>query len=179
MVHTVGLMNTNSSIRVLPSVCALDCPDACALHIQVDGNRVVGLTGDPDHPITRGFACVKTAKYPQRQEQADRLLEPMRRCGPKGRGEFEPISWETALDEIASRLRSTLEHFGPQSILPYHYAGTMGVIQGDSPSAFFRGLGALELDQTICATTGSVAWEANYGPNKLSTDPEDLVNPSS
>lgn len=168
-------MNTNSSIRVLPSVCALDCPDACALHIQVDGNRVVGLTGDPDHPITRGFACVKTSKYPQRQEQADRLLEPMRRCGPKGRGEFEPISWETALDEIASRLRSTLEHFGPQSILPYHYAGTMGVIQGDSPSAFFRGLGALELDQTICATTGSAAWEANYGPNKLSTDPEDLV----
>ncbi|MFM7931782.1 MAG: hypothetical protein ACKO9Q_29070, partial [Pirellula sp.] len=82
-------MNQNPSLRVLPSVCALDCPDACALNIEVDGQKVVGLKGDPSHPITRGFACVKTARYPERQEQSDRLLEPMRRCGPKGQGRFE------------------------------------------------------------------------------------------
>lgn len=169
-------MNENPSLRVIPSVCALDCPDACALNIEVDGHKVVGLKGDPSHPITRGFACVKTARYPERQEQSDRLLEPMRRCGPKGQGRFEVISWETALDGIAERLGEILEAFGGQSVLPYHYAGTMGVIQGDTPSAFFRAIGALELDQTICATTGGAAWEANYGPNKIGTDPEDLIH---
>jgi len=142
----------------------------------VEGNRVTHLTGDPAHPITKGFACVKTARYPERQEQTDRLLHPLRRTGPKGKGEFERISWDIALDEIAERLQDLLIRKGPQSVLPYCYGGTMGVIQGDSPKAFFRAIGALELDQTICATTGSAAWEANYGPNKLSTDPEDLVH---
>jgi len=169
-------MNQSPSIRVLPSVCALDCPDACALNIQVDGDKVVGLAGDPSHPITRGFACVKTARYPERQEQADRLMHPMRRVGGKGQGKFERVTWDTALDEIADRLQSILDSHGGQSVLPYHYAGTMGVIQGDSPSLFFRSLGALELDQTICATTGGAAWEANYGPNKIGCDPEDLVH---
>ena len=146
------------------------------MSIEVDGQKVVGLKGDPSHPITRGFACVKTARYPERQEQSDRLLEPMRRCGPKGQGRFEAICWETALDEIAQRLGGILDEFGGQSVLPYHYAGTMGVIQGDTPSAFFRAIGALELDQTICATTGGAAWEANYGPNKIGTDPEDVIH---
>ncbi|MFO0011293.1 MAG: molybdopterin-dependent oxidoreductase [Planctomycetota bacterium] len=163
-------------LKVLPSVCALDCPDTCALHITVDGDRVIHLAGDPEHPITRGFACVKTARYPERQEQPDRLLHPLRRVGRKGEGRFEPVSWDEALDAIADRVREILHTAGPQSILPYHYAGTMGVIQGDSPRAFFRALGSLELDQTICATTGGAGWEANYGPNKLSTDPEDVVH---
>jgi len=170
------IRTVSQSLRVLPSVCALDCPDACALHITVDGDRVVGLNGDPAHPITRGFACVKTARYPERQEQSDRLLVPMRRVGPKGAGRFEPVSWDDAIDEIAARLKSIIDRHGAQSVLPYHYGGTMGVIQGDTPKAFFRAIGALELDQTICATTGGAAWEANYGPNKLSTDPEDLVH---
>ena len=166
----------NNKLKTLPSVCALDCPDTCALQIQVDGDKVVGLTGDRDHPITRGFACVKTARYPERQEQADRLLFPMRRVGRKGEGRFERISWDTAIAEIGTKTQGLLAEFGGQSILPYHYAGTMGVIQGDSPTAFFRAIKALELDQTICATTGSAAWEMNYGPNKLSTDPEDVVH---
>ncbi|MFN9606613.1 MAG: molybdopterin-dependent oxidoreductase [Planctomycetota bacterium] len=166
----------SDQLKVLPSVCALDCPDTCALHITVDGDRVTHLAGDPDHPITRGFACVKTARYPERQEQADRLLHPMRRVGAKGEGRFEQVSWDSALDAIASRVREILQTDGPQSILPYHYAGTMGVIQGDSPRAFFRALGTLELDQTLCATTGGAGWEANYGPNKLSTDPEDVIH---
>lgn len=161
---------------VLPTICALDCPDACSLKITVEGDRVTHLGGNTDHPITQGFACAKMARYPERQEQADRLLQPMRRVGKKGEGRFEPISWDTALDEIAQRLKSILKEHGGQSILPYSYGGTMGVIQGQSPQAFFRSIGALELDQTICATTGGAGWEANYGPNKLGTDPEDLVH---
>ena len=80
----------------LPSVCALDCPDTCALHITVDNGRVVKLEGNPDHPITRGFACAKMYRYPERHEHPDRLLYPQRRIGPKGSGKFERISWETA-----------------------------------------------------------------------------------
>ncbi len=162
--------------KVLPTICALDCPDACSLLITVEGDRVTHLAGDPAHPITQGFACAKMARYPQRQEQDDRLLLPQRRTGKKGEGKFEPISWETALDEIAERVQSIVHEHGSQAILPYCYGGTMGNIEGNSPFAFFRKLGALELDQTICAATGGAAWEANYGPNKLGTDPEDLVH---
>ena len=161
---------------VRPTICALDCPDACSLHITVEGDRVTHLAGDPDHPITQGFACAKMARYPQRQEQSDRLLLPQRRVGKKGEGKFEVVSWETALDEIADRTKSIIAKHGPQSILPYCYGGTMGVIEGNAPFAFFRKLGALELDQTICAATGGAGWEMNYGPNKLGTDPEDLVH---
>ncbi len=161
---------------VLPSVCALDCPDACLLKITVEDGRVVKFEGDNLHPYTRGFACVKTAHYPERQEHADRLLNPLRRVGKKGSGEFEPVAWDEALDEIAARTQRILQTDGPQSILPYCYSGTLGQVEGAHPLALFRALGALELDQTICATTGSAGWEANYGPNKLGPDPEDIVH---
>ena len=161
---------------VLPTICALDCPDACSLHITVEGDRVTHLAGDPNHPITKGFACAKMARYPQRQEQGDRLLTPLRRVGRKGQGKFESVTWDVALDEIAERTKSIITEHGPQSILPYAYGGTMGVLESQAPLAFFRSIGALELDQTICAATGGAGWEANYGPNKLGTDPEDLVH---
>jgi anaerobic selenocysteine-containing dehydrogenase len=159
----------------LRSVCALDCPDTCSLKITVDQGKVVDLQGDPEHPMTRGFACVKTARYPERQEHPDRLLVPMRRAGRKGEGRFVPATWEEALDAIADRTRQILDCHGGQSILPYHYAGTMGLLEGSYPLALFRGIGALELDQTICASTGGAAWEANYGPAKVGPPPEDLV----
>jgi len=164
------------ALTVLPTICALDCPDACALDITVEGGKVTHLAGNREHPITKGFACAKMAKYPQRQEQSDRVLVPMRRIGPKGSGQFEPIRWETAIDEIAERLKGVLEKHGAQTVLPYAYGGTMGVLQSQAPLSFFRAIGALELDQTICAATGGTAWEANYGPNKLGTDPEDIVH---
>ena len=164
------------ALTVLPTICALDCPDACALDITVEDGKVTHLAGNREHPITKGFACAKMAKYPQRQEQSDRVLVPMRRIGPKGSGQFEPIRWETAIDEIAERLKGVLEKYGAQTVLPYAYGGTMGVLQSQAPLSFFRAIGALELDQTICAATGGTAWEANYGPNKLGTDPEDIVH---
>ncbi|MDX1927045.1 MAG: molybdopterin-dependent oxidoreductase [Pirellulaceae bacterium] len=168
-------MSVVESLRVLPSVCPLDCPDACSLEITVDGDRMVKLSG-ADHPVTRGFACVKMAKYPQRQEHADRLLVPQRRVGRKGEGRFEPITWDEALDEVAARVKANLAKYGEQSVLPFSYAGTMGIIERDHPVAFFRALGASELDWTICSTTASAGWEANYGPRKLSVAPEDVVH---
>lgn len=164
------------SLQVLPTICALDCPDACSLQITVDNGKVTKLQGDPRHPVTRGFACVKMARYPERQEQSDRILYPMKRIGKKGEGRFQKISWDQALTEIAQRTSELLAERGGESILPYSYGGTMGVLESHRPLAFFRRVGALELDQTICASTGGAAWEMNYGPNKLSTDPEELVH---
>lgn len=160
----------------LPTVCALDCPDACSLKITVENNCVSKLEGDAAHPITQGFACAKMYRYPERQEHTERLLHPLRRVGAKGAGQFEQISWDEAFDGIATRLQAVLEAHGPQSLLPYCYSGTLGKVEGNHPLAFFRALGALELDQTICAATGGAGWEANYGPQKLSTDPEDLIH---
>ncbi|MDA0700007.1 MAG: molybdopterin-dependent oxidoreductase, partial [bacterium] len=159
---------------VLKSVCPLDCPDACAVRITVEGGRVTRLEGDPDHPFTRGFACVKTYRYPERQNHPDRLTHPLLRAGPKGEGRFLRASWDEALDLVAERTRAAVARHGGESVLRYDYAGTMGYVEGNHCHAFFRALGASELDATICAATGGAGWEANYGPDKLGTDPEDV-----
>lgn len=164
-----------ASLPVLTrSVCPLDCPDACALQLTVEDGRLVKLEGQKQHPITRGFACVKMAHYPARQHHPDRLQTPLKRVGKKGQGRFEAISWDAALNEIATRVGGVLKEYGGNSILPYYYAGTMGWVERDHPLCFFRGLGACELDQTICAMTGTAAWEANYGPIRVSTPPESV-----
>ncbi len=162
-------------MKTLPSVCALDCPDTCALRITVDQGKAIALQGDKNHPITRGFACVKTARYPERQHHPDRLTKPLLRAGPKGSGVFQPITWDEALARIADRLQHDLKTHGGDSIMPYSYAGTMGLVERDHPLAFFRALGATELDWTICAATGGAGWELAYGPNKLSVAPEDAA----
>jgi anaerobic selenocysteine-containing dehydrogenase len=138
------------------SVCALDCPDTCSLLIDVDRNgHGSRLRGDPDHPVTRGFLCGKVARYLDREYSPGRLLHPLRRIGAKGEGRFSPIPWDEALDEIAGRLQSIARDFGSESILPYSYAGTMGLLQGSGMDRrFFHRLGASRLDRTICSTAG-------------------------
>ncbi|WP_119315299.1 molybdopterin-containing oxidoreductase family protein [Calidithermus terrae] len=162
--------------RTARATCPLDCPDACSLVLTIDdgANRLLKVEGDPAHPFTRGFACVKTYRYPERHHHPERPLYPMRRAGPKGSGSFERVSWEEALDAIAERLREVIDRHGPQAVLPYHYAGTMGLHQYEHPLAFFRAIGASALDTTICATAGSAAWEATYGAPRYGIDPEDV-----
>lgn len=111
------------------SVCALDCPDTCALVLNIDAaGHATKIAGDPQHPITRGFLCGKVAKYLEREYHPDRLLYPMRRSGAKGEGKFTRITWDQALCEIAERLAAISREQGPEAILPYSYAGTMGVL---------------------------------------------------
>src|SRR2546430_472638 len=110
------------------SVCALDCPDCCSLLVTVQDEQATRLRGDPDHPVTRGFLCGKVAQYLEREYHPDRLLYPQRRTAAKGVGSFERISWDEALDTIADRLHSVAREFGPEAILPYSYAGTMGLL---------------------------------------------------
>ena len=137
------------------SVCALDCPDCCSLLVTVENGRGTRLRGDPRHPVTRGFLCGKVAQYLEREYHPARLMHPMKRAGRKGEGRFERIGWDEALDTIAARLKSIAAGFGPESVLPYSYAGTMGVLNfGGMDRRFFHRLGASRLDRTICSTAG-------------------------
>ena len=118
--------------------------------VTVAGGRAQRVAGDPDHPFTNGFLCAKVNRYVERTYHEDRLRTPMRRVGPKGSGQFAPVSWDTALDEIASRLRSIVAAHGAEAVLPYSYAGTMGLVQAESMDRrFFHTLGASRLDRTI------------------------------
>ncbi len=135
--------------------------------VTVQDGRAVKVAGDPDHPFTNGFLCAKVNRYLERTYHADRLLHPMRRVGTKGRGQFERISWDQAMAEIADRLGSIARSAdGPQAILPYSYAGTMGLVQGGSMDRrFFHALGASKLDRTICSTPGTVGMRMTVGAN--------------
>lgn len=158
------------------SVCALDCPDCCAIVVEEDQGRATRLKGDPSHPVTQGFLCSKVARYLEREYHPERLLHPLRRAGAKGEGRFERISWDEALDEIAKRLRRTVEKFGPESVLPYSYGGTLGFLQGSSMDRrFFHRLGASRLDRTICAAAGGAGLMEAYG-RRMGTAPEDFAH---
>lgn len=140
--------------------------------VQVENGRAVKLQGDPKHPVTRGFLCGKVARYLEREYSDERLLYPRKRIGAKGEGRFERISWDEALDTIAARLHALAAEFGPEAILPYSYAGTMGILNNAGMDRrFFHRLGASRLDRTICSATGSAALMATLG-FRYGTEPE-------
>ena len=148
----------------LPSVCPLDCPDRCSLEVRVEDGRVVSLEGSRVNPVTGGFICSKVRRYPERVYGPDRLLHPLRRTGAKGEGRFERISWDQALEEVAEKLRSTSREFGGESILPFSYGGSNGILsQGILDERLFRRLGASRLLRTVCAAQTGAASGALYG----------------
>ncbi len=178
---------TRTATRTVHAVCSHDCPDSCGVLVTVDelSGRAVKVQGDPAHPVTRGFLCGKVAKYLDRVYSPDRLLYPMRRRAgvPKGPLEqgreaeaFDRISWDEALDEIAARLKKIAAEHGPESILPYSYAGTIGQLgYGSMDRRFFHRLGASQLDRTVCSSAGGTALLSVYGV-KLGTSPEDFAH---
>ena len=158
--------------QIRHSVCALDCPDACGLLINVEDRKGSRLRGNPDHPITRGFLCGKVARYLEREYSPGRLLYPQRRIGAKGEGRFERISWDEALDEIAQKCKAIAAEFGPEAILPYSYGGTMGYLQGSGMDRrFFHRMGASRLDRTICSAAGGAGLMEALG-FRYGTEPE-------
>ncbi len=135
--------------------CPHDCPDTCALLTTVESGVATRVQGNPDHPHTGGVLCHKVSRYTERSYHPERLLTPLRRTGAKGTGQFEAVSWDTALNEIAARLQAIAAR-NPEAIVPYSYAGTMGQVQGESMAGrFFNRLGASLLDRTICSTAGA------------------------
>src|SRR5438105_5004449 len=163
---------TSNVMKTVRAVCPHDCPDTCAMLVEVDEDgRAVRVKGDPEHPFTHGGLCVKVAHYEKRVYHRDRLLYPMKRVGRKGDGKFERISWDAALDTIATKLTAIAKE-NPESILPYSYAGTMGLLQGASMDRrLFHRLGASLLDRTICATAGMFGMRYTVGAS-VGTNPE-------
>jgi len=160
---TTADSRSTAAPRAFRAACPHDCPDTCAMRVTVQDDKVVKLYGDPDHPTTNGALCTKVSRYAERTEHAERVLKPLKRVGPKGAGEFVEVSWDEALDDIATRL-SEIARRDPQAIVPYSYAGTMGMVQGEGMAArFFNKLGASRLDRTICSSAGGDALLATYG----------------
>ncbi len=156
-----GTGSSHAVVRVR-GACPHDCPDTCALVTTVQDGIAVKVQGNPGHQHTQGVLCNKVSRYTERTYDPQRLLHPLKRVGPKGSGQFEQVSWDAALDDIASRLK-TIAARNPEAIVPYNYAGTMGLVQGESPARFFHKLGASLLDRTICATAGGEALTYTLG----------------
>ena len=152
-----------ATAHTVHAACPHDCPDTCALRVTVEDGRVVRIQGDPEHAATQGVLCTKVSRYAERTYHPERVLHPLKRVGPKGRGEVVRVSWDEALGDIAARLAAIAAR-DPQAILPYSYAGTMGLVQGEAMAArFFHKLGASLLDRTICSVAGGEALAATYG----------------
>ena len=152
-------MNTVSTTAIV-GACPHDCPDTCSFVTTVQDGIAIKVQGNPAHRHTDGVLCTKVSRYTERSYHPERVLQPLKRVGPKGLGQFEPVTWDAALTDIAARLRAIAAK-GPdaaQAILPYSYAGTMGLVQGESIAArFFNRLGASQLDRTICSNAGGEA----------------------
>ena len=157
------------------SVCPHDCPDACALKVEVEDGKIIKVAGDSSHPVTKGVICEKVRAYPERIYR-NRILYPMCRTGKKGSGEFERISWNDAISEIAKRWKELILKYGSESILPYSYGGTEGIINKASMDRrFFNKIGATALDRTICSAAGSLGYQLAYGESK-GVNPLDTIN---
>src|SRR5689334_4759109 len=131
---------------VVRGACPLDCPDTCAWLVEVEDGRVVAMRGAKDQPFTAGALCGKVNRYLDALDPAERLLHPQIRVGAKGEGRFRQATWDEALDLVAERLSAVRDAHGAEAILPYHFAGTMGLVQGDFGALVFGALGASRLE---------------------------------
>ncbi|MGH7058924.1 MAG: molybdopterin-dependent oxidoreductase [Stellaceae bacterium] len=153
-------------LDILPSVCPHDCPSACALEVErIDGVRIGRIRGAASQTYTAGVVCAKVARYAERQHHPDRLSEPLRRIGDKGAGRaaFVPISWEAALDEVAERLTLAAQRHGSETVWPYYYAGTMGLVQRDGINRLRHAMRWSREDLSICNMLADGGWLAGIG----------------
>ena len=154
--------------RQVLGACPHDCPDTCSLLTTVVDGKAIKVKGNPHHPQTDGVLCTKVARYTERTYHPERLLQPLKRTGPKGSGQFAPVSWDSAIADICQRLKTIIADpaQGPQAVLPYSYAGTMGWVQSEGMAArFFNRIGASLLDYTICASAGGAGLAHTLGAN--------------
>jgi anaerobic selenocysteine-containing dehydrogenase len=150
-------LNQSEGLNQVRGACPHDCPDTCALITDVQDGVAIKVHGNPAHPQTHGTLCAKVSKYTERTYHAERILQPLKRVGPKGSGQFVPVGWDAAFNDIAARLKAIAAR-DPQAIQPYSYAGTMGLVQAEGMAArFWHKLGASFLDRTICSSAGGEA----------------------
>lgn len=153
--------------------CPLDCQDTCSWTAHVEDDRVTKVTGSKEHPFTRGVLCAKVNDYQARTYAPDRLLHPLRRTGPKGSGQFERISWDEALDTIASEFSTIIKNDGAEALMPFYYLGSMGTVQRQALRRIFHGLGATNFHGEVCGASMSALWEEGH---PVGFDPEEMVN---
>ena len=175
--YTTSPVEEGQHLRVVRNVCPHDCPDTCALETLVDEHgQAVQVRGRADHPITRGWLCAKVNRYLERVYHPERLRYPLRRVGPKGSGAFTRISWNEAIAEITARWRDIIALHGSQCILPYSYAGTLGLVQGAvTDTRFWNRLGASRLKRAICGYAAEEAVALTIG-GRLAPSPEMLLH---
>ncbi|MCX6551546.1 MAG: molybdopterin-dependent oxidoreductase [Acidobacteria bacterium] len=150
--------------RVVHTACPLDCPDSCSLQVSLEDGRLVAIDGSHHNPVTNGYICAKVRRFGDRVYGADRIMKPGVRIGAKGSGAFRWIEWEEALERVAEAMRDARERFGAESVLPFYYGGSNGLLTQDTVDArLFRRFGASRLARTLCASTSGAANEALYG----------------
>ncbi len=159
------------AIQKEKTICPLDCPDSCGIIATVENGRVIGLTGDREHPVTNGFICRKMRQYPERLYGDSRILFPQVREGEKGEARFRRISWDEAFDLLVEKLAEIKRKSGAEAILPYSYAGNMGAVNRFAGYPFFHKLGTSRLDQTICFAAAGAGWKKQCG-NMPGSPPE-------
>jgi len=153
-------------LDIVPSVCPHDCPSACALEVErIDGRRIGRVRGASAQSYTQGVVCAKVARYAERQHHPARLSHPLRRVSEKGAGEasFVPISWEEALDEVAEQLTRAAQRYGPETVWPHFYGGTMGLVQRDGLQRLRHAMRYSRQHSTICSALTDAGWHAGCG----------------
>jgi anaerobic selenocysteine-containing dehydrogenase len=151
-------------MQKIHGVCPLDCPDTCGFITEVENDRAINLYADPDHPVTKGWLCAKVRPYLDHVYNPNRLMHPLRRTGAKGAGQWERISWDEAIAEIASRFQDIVAKYGAEAILPYSYSGTLGLVQASVSNArLWNRLGASQLQRSICGAAAELAVESTLG----------------
>ena len=168
-------MDSPMSIEFLPSACPHDCPSTCALEVErLDEHAIGRVRGAADNDYTAGVICAKVSQYRERVHHPDRLMQPMKRSAAKGSGEFTPISWDEALDEISDNFSRTASQLGPETVWPYYFAGTMGLVQRDGINRLRHAMGYSNQDMTICTSLPWSGWRAGTGAG-WGVDPREMA----
>ncbi len=170
MVRGVG-----SAIRIGATACPHDCPSTCALEVELLDERTIGrVRGSKDNDYTAGVICAKVARYAERQHHAERLLYPLRRKGAKGSGEYERISWDDALDLVAEKFIQAEQRYGAESVWPYYYAGTMGLVMRDGINRLRHVKKYSGFHSTICVNPAYAGYAAGVG-RIAGVDPREMA----
>jgi anaerobic selenocysteine-containing dehydrogenase len=166
-----------TEVQVFHSACPHDCPSTCALEVErLDPQTIGRVRGASQNTYTSGVICAKVARYAERVHHPDRLTKPLRRVGPKGCGRdgFEEISWDEALDAVAARLADAADKHGPETVWPFYYAGTMGLVQRDGINRLRHAMGYSRQHSTFCSTLSDAGWMAGAGAKK-GVDPREMA----
>lgn len=165
-----------TSIKTFHGGCPHDCPDTCSMVYTVKDKKLISVTGNKEHPMTRGGLCVKLKDYEKRHYHPDRLLYPLKRTGPKGSKQFKRITWDEALDEITTKWKAIIAKDGPHAIMPNSYLGNQGLVHGlNGGDAFFNRMGATVCERTFCGEGSCTAWLLTVGPT-AGVDPESFIH---